>query len=167
MIDSRLLPMRAMLDTNVFMRGLLGCYPEEKKAKQCKAFCDAMLADGKKLLVAAPTLAELIRHEGKRIPRVQGVEVIPFDDRAAEELGLRLPMAKLHNTKTETGLSVTYLKYDSMIFACAIRGRAEALITLDTDHHPLSQHTGISVKHPSEFESAQISLLSRLEAFDG
>lgn len=158
MIDSKLLPTRAMIDTNVFMRGLLGCYPEDPRAKQSIAFCDAMLKDGRKLLVAAPTLAELTRHEGKRIPRVLGVEVVPFDDRAAELLGLNLPMAKLCHTKSEAGLPLTYLKYDSMIFACAMRGRVEVLVTLDPDHHVLAKHTNISVKQPHEFEAAQTSL---------
>ena len=152
--------MRAMVDTNVFMRGLLGAYPNEPKAKQCKAFCDAMLDNGKTILVSAPTLAELIRHDGKRIPRIKGVEVIAFDERAAELLGLHLPQAKLNNAKTATNLSLTYLKYDAMIFACAIRGKAQEFVTTDPDHHPLASNTNILVRHPSEYEERQMSLLA-------
>ena len=92
--------------------------------------------------------------------RIKGVEVIAFDERAAELLGLHLPQAKLNNAKTATNLSLTYLKYDAMIFACAIRGKAQEFVTTDPDHHPLASNTNILVRHPSEYEERQMSLLA-------
>src|SRR5665213_28471 len=59
----------------------------------CEALWNAMLENGRQILIAAPSLAEMIRQEGKdySIPRRRGVEVVAFDDRAAVELGRRFP----------------------------------------------------------------------------
>lgn len=162
MIDIALLPAKAMVDTNVFMRGVLGDRPAEPSSALCVEFCDAMIAKRCPIFIAAPTLAEVIRHQGKRVPRTQGITVVPFDDRAAEALGLHLPMAKLHESKAVSGASLTYLKYDSMIMACAARSGVPVFVTMDSDHHPLAATTGIRVEHPRTFQASQGSLFSRL-----
>ena len=163
MIDIKLLPPRAMVDTNVFMRGVLGDRPHDPDSPLCKAFCDAMLSNGRRIFVAAPTLAEITRHQGQRVPRYQGIVVVPFDDRAAELLGLNLPMAKLHQSKATSGASLTYLKYDAMIMACALRSGAPVFVTTDTDHHPLARATGIQIEHPRAYKAAQMTLEALLQ----
>ncbi|MEZ4295058.1 MAG: type II toxin-antitoxin system VapC family toxin [Polyangiaceae bacterium] len=153
-MDPDRLPLRALIDTGVLLR-FLGDQPHDPRAPACKAFCQAMLAAGRELLIAAPTIAEVARHSGQPVPRMQGVVVVPFDDRAAELLALRIPMAKLHEAKTSTGLSLPYLKYDALIVACALRARADAIVTLDGDCSKLATGIGIRVALPSEFESKQ------------
>lgn len=158
MIDTKLLPARVMVDTNVFMRGVLGHRSDDLESPLCKSSCDAMLENGHRIFVAAPTLAEIIRHQGQRIPRTQNIVVVPFDERAAELLGLNMPMAKLHQTKAASGATLTYLKYDAMIMACALRSGATVFVTMDEDHHALAPATGIQIQHPKSFRTAQLSL---------
>lgn len=164
MIDIALLPTKAMVDTNVFMRGVLGDRPEEPSSVLCVEFCNAMLDKKLRIFVAAPTLAEVIRHQGKRVPRTQGIVVVPFDDRAAELLGMTLSMGKLHVSKAASGASLTYLKYDSMIMACALRSGVPVFVTMDSDHHPLAKDTSIRVEHPSAFRAPQRTIFDLLSA---
>jgi len=151
-IDIKLLPPTAMVDTGVFMRGVLAHRPDDPESPLCKAFCDAMIDAGRQLFVSAPTIAEITRHQGQRVPRVQGISVVPFDERAAEFLGLHLPMTKLHEAKDATGVSMPYFKYDSMILACALRSRAPVIVTLDGGHHTLAKATTLKVEHPKSYE---------------
>lgn len=92
-----------------------------------------MLENGRQILIAAPSLAEMIRQEGKdpAIPRRRGVEVVAFDDRAAVELGRRFPERVLLLEHQGSRLPKSYIKCDAMIVACAIRHRATHLVTLD------------------------------------
>jgi len=152
LIDPALLPSRALIDSGVFLR-FLGHRPQDAETPICVALCRAMIASKRDLLVAAPTLAEVTRKSGDKIPRTHGVTVVPFDDRAAEVLALRMPMARLHELKTDSR-TMTYLKYDSMIVACAVRGRADVIVTLDRDLAKLAKGL-IRVEHPSDFESKQ------------
>jgi hypothetical protein len=52
-IDTALLPWVAMLDTNVVLRAL--AEQQDDRAPACKAFWDAMLAERRQMLIAAPT----------------------------------------------------------------------------------------------------------------
>jgi predicted nucleic acid-binding protein len=162
-IDPNLLPLSAAIDTGVFMRGLLGDRPDEPRSPMCKAFCDAMIEAGRTLFVAAPFIAEVTRYKGERIPRRRGVVVVPFDDVAAEQLGLRLPMAKLQAMKSSTVLPLTYLKYDALILACAIRCRAAVLVAIDGDHDKLARATGFDVSTPEAFQQTQPTLFDLFE----
>jgi predicted nucleic acid-binding protein len=156
LIDLTSLPDNALIDTGVFIR-YLGDRQDQDSA-DCRAFCDAMIGERRALWVAAPTIAEVCRHRGKSIPRCSGITVVPFDDRAAEMLGLNIPMAKLHETKTTTGLSLTYLKYDAMIVACALRVRTLTIVSLDADHAVLAGNLGIAVRRPASYLKAQLAL---------
>ncbi len=151
------LPSTALVDTGVFMR-FLGERPEDPHTRASAKFCQAMFDRGHEVFVAAPTIAEITRHRGKPLPRVKGVTVVPFDDRAAQILGLEMPMARLHEVQQGSGLGLTYLKYDAMIAACALRCRTRTLIALDSDHVVMARHLGLSVLHPGHFTSAQASL---------
>jgi len=117
-----------------------------------------MIDEGRKLWVAAPTVAEVIRHKGSATPRVRGIAVVAFDDRAAELLGARMPMAKMHEAKTLTGLSLSYLKYDAMIVACAIRIGVPVVVSLDGDHPVLAKDMSLTVRKPSDYYAAQMTL---------
>lgn len=158
-IKESLLPQNAAIDTGVFMRGVLGHRPNEDRSVVCVEFCNAMIAAGKTLLVGAPTIAEIARHEGKKVPYTEGIVVVPFDDVAANKLGTEIPMAKLHQAKAEGGRSVTYLKFDAMILACALRSRTKILVTLDTtDHAALAKDLPITIRAPEHFLDKQTVL---------
>lgn len=151
------LPRTALVDTGVFMR-FLGERPEDPHSGACTEFCQAMFDRGNELFVAAPTIAEIMRHRGLPIPKVKGITVVPFDERAAQILGLEMPMAKLHEVQLASGASLSYLKYDAMISACALRCRTRTLIALDSDHVVLARGLGLNVLHPREFADPQIPL---------
>jgi hypothetical protein len=80
--------------------------------------------------------------------------VVAFDDVAAIELGLHFPAATLKSLTTSTGLSSTYLKYDALIAACALRHRAEHLVTVNRRLHPQVPQ-GLKVTQPCEFRARQ------------
>src|SRR5690242_16401802 len=146
MIDKEKLPKTAMVDTGVFLR-FLGARPDDPDAPICRAFCEAMLERGNVLYVAAPTLAEIIRKNGERAPRIKGVVVVPFDDRAAEILGAKMPMPALRDAR----------KVDAMIMACAARSRTTTMVTLDLeDMLPLGAGLEIAVQRPQDFASEQL-----------
>ncbi len=151
------LPASALIDTGVFLR-FLGDRPQDADSPMCVEFCRMMCEQNREIFVAAPTLAEVMRHQGRPIPRVKGVTVVPFDDRAAHILGLEMPMAKLHTVSQTSGLSLTYLKYDAMITACALRCKTSTLITLDAGHSVMASHLGLAVRHPRQYASPQIPL---------
>ncbi|MDC0722549.1 hypothetical protein [Nannocystis bainbridge] len=154
-----------MVDTGVFMR-FLGERPEEPVSRECVKFCQAMCSTGRELFVAAPTIAELMRQRGQPIPHVKGITVVAFDERAATILGLRMPMAKLHAVKTSTGLSHTYLKYDAMIAACALRCNASTMVAIDGDHVALLRDLAVAVRHPKDFLDKQGRFAFEDEASD-
>jgi predicted nucleic acid-binding protein len=156
-VDPALLPTNALIDTGVFMR-FLGDRPDEAVSKECVAFGDAMVNNGRTLYVAAPTIAEVTRYQGKAIPRRKGIVVIPFDDRAAELLGLNMPMAKIHQAAQASGTSKTYMKYDALIAACALRAKAAMIVAIDSDHITMAKALNIPVSPPGAFEDRQPSL---------
>lgn len=154
-VDRKLLPANALVDTGVFIR-FLG-ERNDARTEACKGFCEAMLNEGRNLYVAAPTLAEVMRHKGKPIPHQKGIVVVAFDQVAAELLALQMPMAKLQEAKTLVGTSLTYLKYDAMIVACALRAKTAAIVSLDGDFPKLAPTT-IPLKRPEDFAAAQQTL---------
>jgi len=155
MIDHELLAQRALLDTGVCIRGLLRERADEPKSVPCRLFCDAMIDGGRRILIAAPTLAELLRKPVNPIPRNKQIEIIPFDTKAAEQLGAHMPFARLIEARTRSGLPIDYWKYDSMIVACAIRGKATVIVTLDSELHELAASANIRAARPDEFMAAQ------------
>jgi len=112
--------------------------------------CDAMIDAGHRLLIAAPTIAEILRKQGQPMPRYKGIEIVAFDLKAAELWGERMPFANLIEAPAKGGLGKDYWKYDAMIMACVIRGKAAVFVTLDADCHKLAQGAKIRVAHPNE-----------------
>ena len=158
MIDTKALPRTAMVDTGVFLR-FLGARPGDPDASVCRAFCEAMLEQGHVLYIAAPTLAEIIRQNGDKAPRIKGIVVVPFDDHAAELLGARMPMPKLREALAAPGRNLAGLKYDAMIMACAARSKTSTLVTLEReDHLPFATGLDIAVRTPQDFLGQQLDL---------
>jgi hypothetical protein len=115
-----------------------------------------MIACNKQMLLATPIIAEVLRGQPQPIPRTKSLIPVAFDSRAAEILGLEIPVEVLRSESTRTGHSRTYLKYDAMIVACAKRWAAECIVALDGDHGVLAQHVRIPVSHPRDFLRRQI-----------
>jgi predicted nucleic acid-binding protein len=148
--DPNKLPARARLDTGVVLRAL-GEFPDDPDSVTCQRLFEVMIEAERELLIAAPTLAEVMRKDGKKsIPKTPGVEVVPFDFKAAEILGSRMPIATLKEVRAHSTSSLTHLKYDALIVACAVRHGAECIIAIDTDIAKLAMLFGLTAFHPSE-----------------
>jgi predicted nucleic acid-binding protein len=149
-MDPNKLPRVALIDTGVLTRAI-GDLAPDADTSACRGFYDAMLDNARLILIAAPSIAEVIRKDGKRtVPRTSGIEVVAFDQVAAELLGRRFPMAVLKEL-VRAGTTMTYFKYDAMIVACAMRYSAECIVALDDDFATLGAHVGMPVYHPSHF----------------
>jgi len=151
-----LLPKTALVDTGVFLR-FLGDKSEEPKSIACKAFCQAMLDSHRELFIAAPTITEVTRWKGSKLPRARGITVVAFDDRAAELLGTKGPENTITTIMQDTGATRNCIRYDFMIAACAARAHADVLVSLDKDIPKICSYMGIIYKKPEEYE--EVSLL--------
>lgn len=158
-MDPKLLPKRALIDTGVFIRAL-GEHPTDPRSPDCKDFVAAMVASGNDALVAAPSLAEMIRGMPvPQLPATGSIITVPFDDQAAVVLGTVFPPSVLKQIAAKSGQSLTYLKYDALIGACAVRHKADFLITIDggfTAQVPKS----LKVAAPGDFRMKQMTLVS-------
>jgi predicted nucleic acid-binding protein len=120
-----------MLDTNV-LGFALGPSTGRVEEAPSRELWEALVAHKRDILIAAPTLGECLRG-GHKVPLVRNVEIIAFDRPAAELLGAGLPMSVLKQLKSLGGPPLTHLKFDALIIACAVRGRADYLVTYDPD----------------------------------
>ena len=151
-IDSKLLPSRALLDTGVILRAHDLGDPHATDPLS-KLVWEGMLGNSASILIAAPSLAEILRYRaGTPFPVVSGVEVVDFDDEAARIIGEKMPMDVLIEVMKH-GDRKSYLKFDTLILACAVRHKAECVVALDKEHHRLAPHAGIPVRTPPDFES--------------
>ena len=159
-IDFTALPGRALVDSGVVMRAM-GDFPEDSRSAACKAFYEAMLLNNREILIAAPTVTEVMRKDGKRqIPRTRLIEIVAFDQPAAELLGKVLQQDVLKEVGAATGLSLTHLKYDAMIVACAARYNAECIGSIDGGFEKLAARfeIPIPVYGPSHYLASQTTL---------
>lgn len=157
-IETRRLPGRCLMDTGVICRAL-GDRPDEPVSKVCVDLLAAIIGSGKTVLVAAPSIVEMIDvPDPTPLPAVANIEPVAFDYGAAEVLAQRLPRSILEEIKQETGLSRAYVKYDAQIVACAIRHRAEVVIALDGDVHRFCAAAGIPCHRPEHYLDPQLSL---------
>jgi len=158
-MDPKMLPRRALIDTGVFIRAL-GEHPTDPRSADCKDFVAAMVAQGNDVLVAAPSLAEMIR--GLPVPQppsTGAIVIVAFDDQAAVVLGTSFPVSALKKIATDTGKSVTFLKYDALIGACAVRHRADFLITIDGGFSAQVPKS-LKVAAPGDFRAKQMTLVA-------
>lgn len=165
-IDPERLPMKCLVDTGVLIRAL-GQFADGN-AQVCRQFFDAMIEHRRRMLVAAPTLGEMLRGNPAPLPRTRSVVVVAFDSEAAQILGLEMPVRILTARADRDGLPRTYMKYDAMIVACAKRWEAECIVALDSDHVLMAASIGMNVRHPRDFLERQTVLpLFTRESSDG
>ncbi|NVJ09929.1 type II toxin-antitoxin system VapC family toxin [Myxococcus sp. AM001] len=158
MMDPDLLPTSALIDTNVFLRSF-GDRPNDKTAPACKEFVDAMLAARRDVLLAAPTVAEILRfRRGTQLPVMDRFIVVPFDDDAARFLGTTFPEDVLVGWAKKTANPLHYYKYDAMIVACAVRWNARCVVALDQGLRDLAAGQGLRVESPDNFRHRQGTL---------
>lgn len=152
LIDSKLLPDRALLDTMVVSYAL-GDKPHRREAPVCKALWSEMLKCNKTILIAAPTVAELMRADRPtRVPNHRLVEVVDFDRRSAEVLGQRLPHRIIDPIAKRLNAPRDYIKYDTMIVACAVAHLAEMVISLDSGVQNIADEASIPWQTPLYYE---------------
>lgn len=150
-VDTKKLPARALVDTGLVMRAM-GDLPADADTPICREFWNAMLAGERELLIAAPTVAEIMRKDGKRdVPRTLSIEVVAFDDVAAAIVGKRFPVDVLKHLNIGSS-SLTHLKYDALIVGCAIRHRAECIVALDGDIHKLAAAVELPAFYPGHYQ---------------
>jgi predicted nucleic acid-binding protein len=157
-IDHSLLPNSAMLDSSVLIPAL-GKKGRATDDPACAKLFDALVADRRQILVSTPTVAEILRRAPvSPLPRTRLVRVVSFDLAAAEVLGQRFPPSVLAKVRDDTGGPLHYIKYDAMIVACAVRHRAEVLVTTDAKQRKLANSVGLRCATPSEFAAKQLAL---------
>jgi predicted nucleic acid-binding protein len=162
-IDVEGLPSSMMLDTGVLLRAL-GHRPTDAKSAVCRDLLTEAVARGRRILVAAPSLAEITRGRPETgatphpVPRSRNLVVVAFDQRAAEVAGAKLPIDVLREFANQDGVPLTYLKYDALIVASAVRWGAACLVTVDAKMKARYGHL-IDVRTPESFEHRQVPLL--------
>jgi predicted nucleic acid-binding protein len=95
----------------------------------------------------------MLRHAPKTpLPRTRHIETVAFDQASAYTLAERLPLEILKAEQDRSGLPFNYIKYDALIVACAVRHRAEMLITIDERMLSLAKTAGVRAPQPSYFD---------------
>lgn len=161
-IDPDRLMDRMMFDTGVASRAWRT--PSDgnidDRVKACQSLWEACLEKGLTILIAAPSLAELLRGRPPRVPpRVGLVEVVPFDSPSAEKLGKVFPIDATRKIAHESGdedsaqaRSHTVVKADAMILACALQWKASCIVSLDpATMGKLAARASLAFRRPQEF----------------
>ncbi|MFP2906144.1 type II toxin-antitoxin system VapC family toxin [Pyxidicoccus sp. 3LFB2] len=153
-MDHKLLPRSALIDTGVFIRALRE--RQDKETPDCVDFVEAMLNQHCELIIAAPTLAEILRFKkGQQPPTMHGITVGAFDDEAARILGQKFPEDTLVEFRQKTGNPLHYYKYDALIVACAMRWEVECIVAIDGDIFRLGKENKLRVERPEAFRAKQ------------
>lgn len=147
------LPFVAMIDTSVFLCRI-GARPDEVEAPACIDFCTRMTKANRTVLVAAPTIAEVTRFQGKPLPRVQGIVVVAFDTIAATQLGTKMPISELKDFRACSDRGLPHIKYDALIVGCALRVPSCVFVGMDKGQLALAKHVGLTAYHPRDFYHA-------------
>lgn len=151
MIDTSRLQDRSLLDSTI----LIAAWSERKDPAReaCIALVSEMENLGHEMLVAAPTIAELLRgDQALELPRRKSFVPVAFDTKAAEILGRELPKSVLQRVKDESGRNYQYVKYDAMIAACAKRHNASCIISTDLDMPKLAKTLGLACFTPDDLK---------------
>jgi hypothetical protein len=78
-MDSKKLPRRALVDSGIVTRAM-GDLPSDADTGVCKSFYEAMLTHNREILIAAPTIAEVMRKDAIRsVPRTQVMMKVVMD----------------------------------------------------------------------------------------
>jgi predicted nucleic acid-binding protein len=162
-IDTNSLPYSALLDTSVLVPALGGKIRHSDDPLSV-AFFEAMVGTHRRVLIAAPSVAELMRKSpASLIPRTRTVVVVDFDRIAAEQLGRDFPADSLRSIRDQLKpsldrVSLDYIKFDALIVACAKRHGASVLITTDIGQMKLANKINMLAKKPSDYQTSQTNL---------
>jgi predicted nucleic acid-binding protein len=151
MIDISRLPERPLVDSTI----LIAAWSERKDPARetCLSLLTELENRGSEMLIAAPTIAELLRGEHPiELPRRKSFVPVAFDTRAAELLGRDLPRSVLQRVKEESGRVYQYVKYDAMIAACAKRYGATCIISTDLHMPKLAKHLDLPCFVPEDYK---------------
>jgi predicted nucleic acid-binding protein len=154
-------PRRPLIDSNV----LIAAWKErctEPERDDCIAFLEGVENNDGVILIAAPTIAELLKGTPPlELPRRKSIEPVPFDRRAARLLGKEFPASTLLTLRERSGKPAShYFKYDALIVACAKSAGADCIITLNgKDLEGLARHVGLQCRPPGAYRRPQQSKL--------
>lgn len=123
------LPRRPMIDTGFFILANRE-RPNDPRTEEHAAALRALEESRADILIAAPSIAELLRKKYKEPPPATRWIVLSFGRLAAELLGARLPKRFVTSKEHPGG----YWKYDAMIAACAVVAKADAILVADVDY---------------------------------
>jgi predicted nucleic acid-binding protein len=154
-VDARGLPRRLLLDSSVLIPALR----RKKGDEPCAELFEALVASKVETLIAAPTVAEMMKRKPPRsLPHVRTIEVVAFDQAAAMLLGGdRFPHVALTKFKEEGAGAVHYFKYDMLILACAVRHRAECIVTHDRWQTKIASEIGLPAKTAADYQGRQLT----------
>ncbi len=156
MVDTDRLPQRVLADSTIFVSAYLR---RDEFTEDSAAFLEAMEQQDRTVLIAAPTIAELLRGEPSMPPpRRKAFEMVAFDDVAAMILGKDFPTHVLVAKKDSLQRAYNYIKYDAMIVACAKRGRADCIVSTDSGVSALAAAIGLPCYGPRYFRTPQLRL---------
>lgn len=153
MIDPNRIPDAIALDTGVMIRAL--GQRTDHQGKLCEELLRIAVAHGRRVLLPAPALAEIVRRDAGSPMRAPGIVVGAFDEMAALAIGKYCPVARLNEFKREPEKSKGALKFDVMIVATAWRHRVNAIVTLGPDVKRIAAKFDLESVEPKDFESPQ------------
>lgn len=154
-VDVAKLQDKALVDSNIWLSAIKDANP--KKLAESGAFLKGMQANKKIMYLAAPALAELNIGASPGVPAFSSVVVVDFDLMAANLFGKLIPSHAVLK-KGPLPFNRHFIKYDSMILACAIRHKASCLVTYDENLQKLAGICAFPWFEPSAFMEAQQSL---------
>jgi predicted nucleic acid-binding protein len=118
-----------------------------------------MVRKGSRVMIAAPTLAELLRRPPKeQRPLMSQIEFVAFDADAARRLAEKLPQQVHLDHREGTAQPKNYIRYDAMIVACAVRHRAHVFVSTDTAQRAMANQAGLITAVPSDYLKAQTTI---------
>lgn len=155
LVDVAKLPEKMLFDTGILIRAL-GARQEEFISPACVAIFKEMTkkGSGRSVIVAAPTVAELLRHPSPlSVPVHKQVIVVSLDGPGAKKLGEVAPETFLVDHSRAFSQSHHYVKYDALIVACGSRAKATAAVSLDRGFRALAEKFGMTAFHPGDLIS--------------
>lgn len=151
-----------LLDTGVVLRAL-GEADSDPRRALCLDLVRKALKHDVMVMVAAPTLAEILRHrrgtpDRLAPPLAQGIVTVAFDAEAASFCGANFQMTAINDAEIalKTGQK-GFLKYDALVISCAARWRAKTVVTLDSKlKRRLASSIHLEIVEPTAFALKQV-----------
>jgi predicted nucleic acid-binding protein len=154
-VDPAKLPKRVLIDTSALISALTGL-PTSPAAE----FLNAMVTHSRDVIVASPSLAELLRRGAvSPLPRVRTIQVGAVDEETATILGRDFPPDALKQVRDANGLVLHYYKYDAMILAVGVRYHVDCVVTEDDRQANMAVLAKLTVRKPDYFQASQLQLV--------